>query len=69
MAHLSSMTRDELDAWIRQSMGGMFSRVEDRDQFAESVKSDVATVAQMWGEGMALDLRAGLGSIDAPVTW
>ena len=26
------------------------------------------TVAQMWGEGMALDLRADLGSIDAPVT-
>jgi N-formylmaleamate deformylase len=69
VAHLRSMTRDELAAWIRQSMGGMFSRVEDRDRVLdESVKSDVATIAQMWGEGMALDLRADLGSIDAPVT-
>ena len=56
-------------AWIRQSMGGMFSRAEDRDRVLdESAKSDVATIAQLWGEGMALDLRADLGSIDAPVT-
>lgn len=69
VAHLHSMTRDELDAWIRQSMGGMFSRIEDRDRVLdESVKSDVATIAQLYGEGMALDLRADLGSIDAPVT-
>lgn len=69
VAHLRSMTRDDLAAWIRQSMGGMFSRSEDRDRVLdESVKSDVATIAQMWGEGMALDLRADLGSIDAPVT-
>jgi pimeloyl-ACP methyl ester carboxylesterase len=32
------------------------------------VKSDVATIAQLWGEGMAVDLRAELGSIDTPVT-
>jgi pimeloyl-ACP methyl ester carboxylesterase len=69
VAHLRSMTRDDLAAWIRQSMGGMFSRPGDRDRVLdESVTSDVATIAQMWGEGMALDLRAELGSIDAPVT-
>ena len=69
VAHLRAMTSDDLAAWIRQSMGGMFSRAEDRDRVLdESVKSDVATIAQMWGEGMALDLRADLGSIDAPVT-
>ena len=63
------MTRDELAAWIRQSMGGMFSRAEDRDRVLdESVKSDVATIAQLWREGMAVDLRAELGSIDTPVT-
>ncbi len=69
VAHLRSMTSGDLAAWIRQSMGGMFSRAEDRDRVLdEAVKSDVETVAQMWGEGMALDLRAHLGSIDAPVT-
>jgi len=69
VAHLRSMTRDELAAWIRKSMGGMFSRAEDRDRVLdESVRSDVTTIAQMWGEGMALDLRADLGSIDTPVT-
>lgn len=67
--HLRSMTRDELAAWIRQSMGGMFSRAEDRDRVLDqSVQSDVATIAQLWSEGMAVDLRADLGSIDAPVT-
>jgi pimeloyl-ACP methyl ester carboxylesterase len=69
VAHLRAMTRDELDAWIRQSMGGMFSRAEDRDRVLdESVKSDVATIAQLWAEGMSVDLLADLGSIDAPVT-
>ena len=69
VAHLRSMTRDELDAWIRQSMGGMFSRAEDRDRVLdESVKSDVATIAQLWGEGMEVDYRSELGSIDTPVT-
>ena len=69
VAHLRSMTPDHLAAWIRQSMGGMFTRPEDRDRVLdESVQSDVATIAQMWGEGMALDLRADLGSIDTPVT-
>ena len=69
VAHLRSMTPDDLAAWIRQSMGGMFSRAEDRDRVLdESVKSDVATIAQLWGEGMAVDLRADFGSIDAPVT-
>lgn len=69
VAHLRSMTDDQLGAWIRQSMGGMFTRPEDRDRVLnESVRSDVATVAQMWGEGMARDLRAGLSEIAAPVT-
>ena len=69
VAQFRSMTDDALGEWIRRSMSGMFTRPEDRARgLSECVKSDVATVAQIFGEGVAKDLRADLSRIAAPVT-
>lgn len=64
-----AMTVDDLGAWVRQNMSGMFTDARDRERvLGESVRSDVATVAQLFGEGVATDLRGDLDSIEAPVT-
>ena len=69
VAIFREMTIDELDSWIWQNMSGMFANSDDRDRvLSESVRSDVTTVAQLFGEGVAKDLRADLASIQAPVT-
>ena len=67
-SQLQSMTVRELETWLEDVMGGMFTAADDRDRvLAESAKSDVETLAQFWREGMQLDLRTDLGRIDAPV--
>lgn len=67
-SRLQAMAAGDLAAWLHDAMGGMFSRAEDRERvLTDAAKSDVATLAQFWREGMPLDLRADLGRIDARV--
>ncbi len=64
-----AMTAEELDAWVRQNMSGMFTTAEDRNRvLAACAQSDVETLAQLYGEGVATDIREDLSRIDAPVT-
>ena len=66
---LRAMSTDELGAWIRETMSGMFTREQDRERvLAECAKSDVTTVATLFREGMARNLRPGLPDIAVPVT-
>ncbi len=63
------MTQEDLEAWVRENMSGMFTAAEDRDRvLADSALSDVGTVAQIFGEGVAKDLRDDLSRIEAPTT-
>lgn len=69
VAQFREMSSEELTSWIRQNMGGMFTGSHDRERvLAESVRSDVETVAQLFGDGVAKNLRADLGKIQAPTT-
>ena len=69
VAQFRAMTTEELGAWVRQSMSGMFTDAQIRDRLLrESERSDVNTVAQIFGEGVAKDLRGDLSRIEVPVT-
>lgn len=69
VAAFRAMTIEELGAWVRRNMSGMFTDAQDRERvLGESVRSDVDTVAQIFGEGVAKDLRGDLSRIEAPVT-
>jgi pimeloyl-ACP methyl ester carboxylesterase len=69
VAAFRAMTTEELGAWVRRNMSGMFTDAQDRERvLGESVHSDVDTVAQIFGEGFARDLRPDLSRIEASVT-
>lgn len=64
-----AMTQPELESWVWQNMSGMFTAASDRERvLTESARSDLTTIAQLFGEGVAKDLRADLNRINAPVT-
>jgi N-formylmaleamate deformylase len=66
---IAALTPDQLSAFVAQMMGHMFSEPEDLDRVgAEAAKSDVATLAALFAEGFAKDLRADLGKITTHVT-
>jgi pimeloyl-ACP methyl ester carboxylesterase len=66
---IAALTPGEVEPFIRQMMGHMFSRPEDLDRVcAEAARSDVATLAAHVAEGFAKDLRADLGRITTHVT-
>jgi pimeloyl-ACP methyl ester carboxylesterase len=69
VATFRAMTTDEFGAWVFQNMSGMFTDSQSRDRvLGESVLSDIDTVAQIFGEGVAKDLRGDLTTIGTPVT-
>lgn len=66
---IAALTPDQLDDFVRQMMGHMFSEPKDLDRVcAEAARSDVATLAAFFAEGFAKDLRADLGAITTHVT-